>query len=181
MPQDSNANDTAMHDLWQRVRKLRIAMMTTLASDGTIRSRPMTLQELEPDGTMWFFASGGSEVSEGVSEDARINVAFADPDASFYASFAGLAYPVHDTEKAQSLWSPMAAAWFPGGPSDPSLWLVRVEPQKVDYWATKSGKITQMAAMLKAALTRTPPGPELGEHGSFVPPSAEGNGAAART
>lgn len=173
-------DDNATQELWQRLRKLRVAMMTTFAPDGSIRSRPMTLQDLEPDGTMWFFAAADSEVSEVVSRDARINVAFADHADSFYASFSGRAFAVHDLEKAQALWSPFAAAWFPGGPADPSLWLLRVDPQQVDYWTTTSGKITQMAAMLKAALTRTPPGPELGERGSFVPPAAGGPGVSAR-
>ena len=41
------------------------------------------------------------------------------------------------------------AAWF-DSPADPDLWLLRVEPERVDYWKSGAGKIVQMVAMAKA-------------------------------
>src|SRR3954447_13373448 len=38
----------------------RFAFLTTTSPDGTLTSRPMTLQEVEFDGDLWFFAERDS-------------------------------------------------------------------------------------------------------------------------
>jgi general stress protein 26 len=159
--------------LWERIEDLQVGMLTTVGPDGSLLARPMTVQDIEPDGTLWFFTIADSAITEGVTQDTRINASFADVEESFYVSITGRGYLVDDRERIEALWTPFAAAWFPGGPADPKLWLLRIDPQHVDYWTSSSGKLTQMLAMAKAAWRRTVPGPELGEHGSFVPPAGQ--------
>jgi general stress protein 26 len=43
-------------ELWERIDKVRPAMMTTVELDGSFRSRPMWTQGDEFDGTLWFFS-----------------------------------------------------------------------------------------------------------------------------
>ena len=41
---------------------ISIAMLTTLDDNGNFVSRPMGQQEVEPDGTLWFFSERDSSV-----------------------------------------------------------------------------------------------------------------------
>jgi general stress protein 26 len=169
-PFDSRTTPEERAALWKKIQKIRFAMLTTRTVDGGLRSRPMTLQQVEGSGTtLWFFTSGSTELEEEVRADPSVNVAFADTGDSFYLSASGPAYFIDDRAKVEELWNVMAAAWYTDGPTDPDLWLLRVDVERIDYWTTKAGKLVQMLAMAKAALTHTPPGPAVGEHGSFAP------------
>jgi len=61
----------------------------------------------------------------------------------------------------------MTGAWFPGGPEDPSLGLLRVKVQRGDYWDVESSKLVQFFSLAKATLTKTPP-TETGTHKKFA-------------
>ncbi len=156
-------------DVLAKIRDIRIAMVTTHDIDGEMRSRPLTLIELEDDGTMWFFIERKSELASDVADEARISATFANPGDSWYVFVTGSAYVVHDPQKVEALWNPISAAWFPDGPHDRSLGLLRVDVDRVEYWKPGAGgKLMQFASIAKAALTRQRPRNE-GEHGSFAP------------
>ena len=164
-PSMHEANEIeARQQLRDRVQKIRICMFTTADADGTLHSRPLTTLEVEADGTLWFFVPSGGEVATAVAANPNVNVAYADPDDSIYATLCGMAYVVQDPQKAEALWTPIAAAWFPLGPSDPSLALLRVDVDEAEYWKPESTKVGQFISIAKAALTRTPP--DEGEHRS---------------
>ena len=167
-PQDHVATPEERQELFEKIEKVRFAMVTTIASDGSLGSRPMTLQGVDGDGTMWFFTSANTQLGDDVNRDEHVNVAFADTGDDFYLSASGSAFFVDDLQKIEALWNVMAAAWF-DGPTDPNLWLLGVKPDRVDYWKPGAGKVLQMVAMAKAALTNTRPGKAVGEHGSFEP------------
>lgn len=177
--QDETPTADEQSELWSKAQKIRFAMLTTRAADGTLASRPMTLQGVDGDGTMWFFTSASTQLGDDVRINSAANVAFADTDDDFYMSASGRAHFVDDREKIESLWNVMSAAWF-DGPTDPELWLLRVEPLRVDYWKSGAGKVLQLVEMARAALTNTRPGKAVGAKGSFVPP-AGGTGAAVRS
>jgi general stress protein 26 len=46
----------------------------------------------------------------------------------------GTARVLEDAAKTKELFSPMAKAWFPGGPQDPDLQLVEVRIDEAEYW-----------------------------------------------
>ena len=167
---DEIASPEEQEELWAKAQKTRFAMVTTRNADGMLSSRPMTLQGVDDDGTMWFFSASDTQLGDDIRRDPSLNVAFANTNDDFYLAAAGTGHFVDDREKIESLWGVMASAWF-DGPSDPNLWLLRVDPERVDYRKSGAGKIIQMAAMVKAAMTNTRPGKSVGEHGSFTPTS----------
>ena len=167
-PQDEYTSPEEQADLWAKVQKVRFAMLTARAADGALSSRPMTLQGVDDDGTLWFFTSGNTHLGDDVRRDPSVNVAFADTGNDFYLSATGSGHFIDDREKIEALWNAMAAAWF-DSPVDPNLWLLRVVPARVDYWKRGAGKVLQMVAMVKAAVTNPRPGKSVGEHGSFEP------------
>ncbi|HWH84603.1 MAG TPA: pyridoxamine 5'-phosphate oxidase family protein [Burkholderiaceae bacterium] len=150
--------------LWNLIKDIHFAMFTTSAADGHLHSRPMTTQNsnLDEDSNLWFFMSRSGDAVADLTTSKVVNVAYADTDADRYVSVAGHAAVVDDAAKKQALWSKLAEAWFPGGPSDPDLALVRVRIAHANYWDVKSSKIVQLYKMAKAAVTGKPP-TDLGE------------------
>ncbi len=151
--------------LWALVKDIRFAMFTTRHGNGHLHSRPMTTQNssLDDDSNLWFFMSRGSEPVADLSVEPIVNVVYADPGKDSYVSVSGTAAVVEDLTKKQQLWSKMAEAWFPGGPTDADLALVCVTITHANYWDVKDSKIVQLFKMAKAAVTGKPP-TDLGEH-----------------
>jgi general stress protein 26 len=152
--------------LWSLIKGIRFAMFTTRHSNGHLHSRPMTLQnaKIDEDAALWFFMSRGSEPVDDIQREPTVNVAFAHTDKDSYVSVSGEAALVHDPAKVREFWSKINEAWFPGGPDDPELALVKVSITHADYWDVKESKPVQLFKMLKAAATGTRP-TGMGEHG----------------
>src|SRR5262245_15491231 len=104
----------------------RVAMLTTVEDDGSIRCRPMITSPGSFDGELWFFTSDDSAKVHEVEHDQHVNVSFSEPGRERYVSISGTASLVHDPDRARRLWSPQIASWFPRGADDPSLLLLRV-------------------------------------------------------
>ena len=144
----------------QHVAKLvhdaRIAMLTTMTSDGRHMSRPMTLQEVEFDGDLWFFAYDDSDKVHQITANPQVNVAFSDTKGSSWTSVAGIARVVHDRAKAEELWSPILKAWFPDGLDTSGLCLIKVHADSAEYWESPSSKVVRLLGAARAAITRNP-------------------------
>ena len=151
--------------LWQLIQGIRFAMFTTRHANGHLHSRPMTTQNAAIDeyASLWFFMSRRSEPLADLLADDNVNISYADPGADAYVSVAGLASVVEDPAKKEQLWSPLAAAWFPGGATDPDLALVCVRITHADTWDVKANKLVQLFRMARAAVTGKPPS-DLGVH-----------------
>jgi len=150
--------------LWKLIKDIKFAMFTTRHASH-LHSRPMTTQNQAQDrgDTLWFFMSRKSDPVEDLEREPGVNVSYADPGADAYVSVAGDASVVDDPATRERLFTPAAKAWFPGGPNDPDLALVRVRIAHGNYWNVKENKVTQLFKMAKAAATGEPP--KLGEHG----------------
>jgi general stress protein 26 len=167
---DSSTGQQADHaaersHLWNLIKNIRLAMFTARHANGHLHSRPMTTQNslIDEDASLWFFMSRRGEPVADLSADPVVNIAYADSGADSYVSVSGTASVVEDAAKKQQLWSAPAAAWFPGGSTDPDLALVRVRITHADYWDVKANKLVQLFQMARAAVTgQAPTG--LGEH-----------------
>lgn len=155
----------AREKLWDLIKDIKFAMFTTKHPNGHLHSRPMTTQNshLDEDSNLWFFMSKKGDPVADLTAESEVNVAYADTGADSYVSVSGRAAVVEDLGKKQQLWSKMAEAWFPGGPTDPDLALVRVKISHANYWDVKESKIVQLFEMAKAAVTGKPP-TNMGEH-----------------
>ena len=80
------------------------------------------------DGGLWFYTSTHADLWENIGAMPEVNVSFSQPDDSLYVSVSGTAQRVVDREQIKAMWNPMVQAWFPAGPDDPHVVLVRVDP-----------------------------------------------------
>ena len=135
------------------VKDIRFAMLTTIDTDGSLRSRPMATQDAEFDGDLWFFTPGTSPKVDEVERDERVTLSYTEPDDNRYVSISGTAQLVRDRAKIKELWNPALKAWFPEGLDDPDLALLRVRVEKAEYWEYPSSKMVQLAGFVKAIAT----------------------------
>lgn len=145
------------------IRGIRVAMLTTVDGDGELHSRPMATQDVDFDGTLWFFTAADSEKAADLERDARVNVSYADEDRSRYVSLFGSARLVRDRRRIRDLWKPYLKAWFPQGLDEPELALLEVTVTGGEYWDAPSSRLVRLAGLVKGVLTRT--GMPTGEHG----------------
>jgi general stress protein 26 len=139
--------------LAELIEDIQFAMLTTQEPDGTLRSRPMTTQQQEFDGDLWFFVGASGSTAREVQRDQQVNLSYAKPDKNIYVSVSGRASLVRDRQKLEELWNPVYKAWFPDGLDDPNLALLRVEATQAEYWDAPNGKVVQALGFAKALLT----------------------------
>jgi general stress protein 26 len=145
--------------LGELIKDIRVAMVTTVEPDGTLHTRPLASLAYENDGQLWFYTAIDSAKVDEVMHDVRTSVAFADTGKDAYVAVSGTADIVNDRGRIHELWTPFAKPWFPDGPDDPKLALLRVHVERAEYW-TSPGKAAYLLGVAKAAVTgkRTPMG-----------------------
>ncbi|MBW9211637.1 pyridoxamine 5'-phosphate oxidase family protein [Mumia sp. zg.B21] len=130
---------------------LRIAMFTTVDIDGTITSRPMARQQVEPSADMWFITARDSRQVAHITARPHVGITFSSP--STWVSLNGTATVVDDPVKLEELWNTFAEAWMPEGPDDPNVVLIRVDLQGGEYWDTPGGRVASLISLAKAKIT----------------------------
>lgn len=144
----------------EQIAKLRdfiddidVGMLTTVEADGTLRSRPMSTARDDSDGTLWFFTDENSPKVDEIEATRQVCVSYADPDDSAYVSISGTASIVTDRAKIEELWHPTLRTWFPEGLDDPRICLLKVEPEKGEYWDAGASVLVEVAGLAKALVT----------------------------
>ena len=136
------------------IKDIKFAMLTTVDDTGSLRSRPMAVQNTDGfDGTLWFFTKTTAPKVEEVEHEHHVNVSFSHPEDQSYVSISGRAKLVRDRRKNNELWTPAMKAWFPDGPDDPEVGLLEVTADKAEYWDTPHSVVVHAVGFVKATLT----------------------------
>lgn len=136
------------------IKDIRLAMLVTIDDRGRPQSRPMQTQDVEFDGTIWFFTDVQSDKVAEITANPRVNVAYAS-SSERYVSVTGMAAIVQDPARTHELWNPLLRAWFDSA-DDPRIRLVRIDAESAEYWDTPGGKVASLISLVKSAVTGTP-------------------------
>ncbi|BGP16954.1 hypothetical protein JCM10213_007399 [Rhodosporidiobolus nylandii] len=164
-PYTSKASeDASPQQKIDEVRKIisegKFAMLVTRSSDGLMHSRAM--HPASHQGLVFqFVANTDSGKFDELQHDDSVNVSFADPSSTDWASAAGKASVVKDVETIKKLWNPMIKAWFgdlkdgvhTGEPGDPRIAVIQVIPSEIRYWVKTRTSLGQAAEVIKGAVT----------------------------
>jgi general stress protein 26 len=150
---DANARRRAVDELTRLVDGIPVVMVTTVAGDGALRSRPLLLESLEPDGSLIFLTHLSSQKVAELSDDARVNVAFVSDKGDRYVSVSGTGTTTHDPARMHALWNPTYRAWFPNGPDDPDSAILTVTIDRVEYWDVPSSRLVRLWGVVRALAT----------------------------
>jgi len=71
------------------MRDVRVAMMTSIAADGSLTSRPMATQETEFDGDAWFIVDRNSDAVQEIIAEPSVDVSYS--GGTSWLSLAGRA------------------------------------------------------------------------------------------
>ena len=155
--------------LVDKIKDIRIAMMTTAEPDGSLHSRPMFTHEPEADGTLWFFTEQDSKKIDEVKKDQHINLGYAKPEDNLYVAITGTANVVTDRAKIKELWSESLRGWFPKGQDDPNIALLKVTIDTGEFWDSPNSTLLRAYTYAKAVITGETykPGPD--EHAIVKP------------
>ncbi|MBK0403041.1 pyridoxamine 5'-phosphate oxidase family protein [Adhaeribacter sp. BT258] len=154
--------------LKEKIKDIKVAMLTSVNPDGSLHSRPMQTQEIKDDGALWFFTGKNSGKIPEIKNDSHVSLGYADPDSNTYVAVCGKATLVSDQAKIDELWNDMLKAWFPEGKSDPNIILLKVTITSAEYWDSPSSNAVQLFGMVKAMVTGEAYKPGPGEHGKIT-------------
>ncbi|MGZ3772544.1 MAG: pyridoxamine 5'-phosphate oxidase family protein [Pseudobdellovibrionaceae bacterium] len=131
------------------VKNIKFAMITTINKEGRLRSCPLTAQEIDIDGDLWFVINKNSEVYKNVHDDSRVNVSFSS-ESQIYISVSGKGETIDDSDKLNMLWSPSLKIWFPIGKGDPNIAILKINVESVEYWQHPTFKVVHLGTFAKA-------------------------------
>jgi general stress protein 26 len=147
--------------VWDIADTMTTCMLTTLSA-GRLRSRPMHAIPDREDGCVWFITDDRGAKDAEIKAAPDVCLAFADTRSNTYLSMTGHAEMLRDATKAGQLWSSEAQAWWPKGPTDPNVRVLRVVPDSAEYWDTRGNSITVALKLAMARMAGKPP--HLGEN-----------------
>jgi general stress protein 26 len=113
--------------LGELILDIRKALLTTLDRDGHFHTRPVQTLEVEADRILWFFTDWSSPKVDELQHDRRLSLGYADPAKNVYAAVTGCGRLMRDGQKARQLWGIEQRAYYPQGPEDERLALLRVD------------------------------------------------------
>jgi len=126
--------DIHPHEVLTLLGEIEYAMLTTRSRDGSFNCRPLQTLQIDAQATFWFFTNTGSDKCADIRNDARVNLAYADPARKIFVAIAGQAELLVDRAKIDELWTPAQLVFFPKGCDDPALTLLKFTPESARYW-----------------------------------------------
>jgi general stress protein 26 len=137
------------------IRDIEIALLTTVDGDGHFHARPVQTLGIERDRSLWFFTDIRSDKAFELAHDVRLGLGYADPKSRSYLAVAGSGRVLRDASKARELWTVEQRAYYPDGPEDEHLALLRVQVERAEYWLP-GGRTAHLLAALQARVTGVP-------------------------
>lgn len=139
-------------------------LATREGGTGPMHARPMAFRAGEFDGTLWFFTKKSSRKVRELAANPETLLCFADATHQNYVSATGKSDVVSDRGKVKELWTEVYRTWFPQGPDDPEIVLIRVTVDHAEYWDVPSSLMVHAYGYIKAVTTGKPPHPgEVGK------------------
>lgn len=128
---------------------------TNLKTGDGATTRPMSTQEVDEEGNLWFFSDINSDKNREIKMDKRVQLFFSHPSKNSYLVVNGEAEIIIDKNKTAALWSPLVKTWFKEGKDDPNISLLKVNTQSAYYWDTAGNKMINFFKMIASVATGT--------------------------
>ena len=139
-------------------------MLTTRFAGG-LRARPLEARAERDSGIIWFLTDVRGAKDDEIDMFHDIGLVFYDEDSRAFLSITGRASMARDTAKTKEIWKKTDDIWFPGGPDDPNVRVIRIEPITAELW---DGPSSATVAAFEFAKTRL----GLGEKTNVTMPNA---------
>ncbi len=166
MNSDRKASEREL--LFEQIRDMKVAMMTTRRRDGHLVSRAMATQKPAPGADLWFVTSEATHKLDDLAADPHVNLAFYKDSSREWISISGLAKISRDRELIRTLYEKDWRIWFGdegdprhGTPDDPRMVLVGVDIHTAVFLEQDKPRPVVLFELVKGLVTGEPV--ELGE------------------
>ena len=147
-------NREAIDKLKSMVEKIDIGMMCTNTTKiVNLHAVPMSRQEVDDDGNLWFLFSSESETFQNLQNDEHISVLYSDVSNYNFLSINGVAEISTDQTRIEKYWNKMVEGWFEKGKEDPTIRVLKVIPSEAHYWDSKSNKLVTFFKVAVSAVS----------------------------
>ncbi|TPM26460.1 pyridoxamine 5'-phosphate oxidase family protein [Mesorhizobium sp. B2-3-4] len=138
--------DRSLAEIAEKMRAIDVAMLSTHTQNGAIAGRPMSNnQDVEYDGSSYYFTWDKSQVVEDIERDANVSLAFKGDDG-FWVAVEGNAEIIRDKAAFEEHWNEDIDDWFENGTDTPGLAMIRIEAVRAHYWdGEDEGEVTLQA------------------------------------
>jgi general stress protein 26 len=147
--------------VWDIIEKVGVCMLTTQFAGG-LRARPLEARPDRDAGVIFFVTDIHSAKEDEIEATPDVGLVFIDPSDKAYLSITGRASVMRDAEKTKAAWRKTDEVWWPGGPDDPDVCLLRIEPLTAELWDGPASAAITAFEFAKARLTGKQP--KLGEN-----------------
>lgn len=101
--------------------------------------RPMSVQQVDEQGTLWFLSAIDSHKNEELEKDGTVDLYFQGSAHSDFLHLSGTAEVSEDRAKIKELWEPILKVWFTEGENDTRISVIKFVPEQGYYWDNKHG------------------------------------------
>jgi general stress protein 26 len=152
---DMNDKDS-IDRVWDIIEKVSVCMLTTQFVGG-LRARPLEARPDRNGGSIFFVTDIHSSKEDEIETAPDVGLVFIDSSSKAYLSITGRACVMRDVEKTKEVWRKTDGVWWPGGPSDPDVCLLRIEPLTAELWDGPASAAATAFEFAKARLTGEEP------------------------
>ena len=154
MSTENLTRQEAIEKLQEIIDKIDVGMLVTYPmSQDYVHSVPMSRQEVDEEGYVWFLFSAESEIYQYIQQNNRVSLLYADVQGYTFLSLNGEAEVLTDAGRIDKYWNKMVEGWFQKGREDPNIRVLCVKPVEAHYWDTKSNKLVTFFKVAANALT----------------------------
>ncbi|HEY2247196.1 MAG TPA: pyridoxamine 5'-phosphate oxidase family protein [Bradyrhizobium sp.] len=147
--------------VWDIVEKIGVCMLTTRFAGG-LRARPLEARPDRESGLIFFVTDIHSAKEDEIEAAPDVGLVFIDKGDEAYLSITGRARVLRNIETTGKFWRMTDAVWWPGGPNDPNVCLLRIEPLTAELWDGPASAAVTAFEFARAKLTGEEP--KLGEN-----------------
>ncbi|AIM37210.1 pyridoxamine 5'-phosphate oxidase family protein [Sphingobacterium sp. SG20118] len=147
-------NLEAIHKLRDFVNKIDIGMMCTYpVANSFVHAVPMSRQEVDEEGNIWYLISAESETFKNLESNNLISLLFSQVDDYNFLSINGEVEISNSQERIEKYWNRFVEAWFEKGKDDPHIRILKVKVQDAHYWDNKTNKLVTIFQVAKSAIS----------------------------
>jgi general stress protein 26 len=147
--------------VWDIIEKVGVGMLATRFAGG-MRARPLEPRPDRAAGLIWFLTDARSGKDDEIASVPDVCLIVIDPQDKAYLSITGRAAVLRDSGKAAEIWKSTDQVWWPDGPRDANLRVLRLEPATAELWDGPASAAVAAFEFAKARLTGAKP--RLGEN-----------------
>jgi general stress protein 26 len=138
----------------ETIDKVTYCFAATSSEDGEVHARIVQPRKLQDDWTVDFTTSRRCRKVEEIQSTGKLTLAYQHDAERGYVCLVGHATIIHDIELKRSRWSADADRWYPGGPDDPNVVIVRLATYRIELWNSAHNVMPEPKGLSAAVLVR---------------------------